>query len=152
MKQFNRARLNQPLRRAVQQVQLTRHQRVLGGTGLLEIHGGVEKGSSYPELFQRRHLILHQGDQRGNHNRRARANKCRHLVTQGFTPARWHKHQGVAAFRHFPDDVTLQRPERFVAEDFVQHLFRIPSRGGGALGGKLFEVLIKIHRVTGSST
>ena len=85
MQQFNGSRLNQPFGRAIEQIQLTGCQGIFRGTGLFEIHGGIQKRCLHPEFPQRGHLILHEGDQRRDHNGSAGPNQCGHLVTQGFT-------------------------------------------------------------------
>src|SRR5690554_8176256 len=49
------------------------------------------------------------------------------------------------------DDFPLQRPEGFVTEHLVQHLFGALARGGRPLCRKLFKVLVGIDRITGQS-
>ena len=50
MQQLNGSRLNQPFRRAIEQVQLAGRQGVFGGTGLFEIHGGIQERRSHSKL------------------------------------------------------------------------------------------------------
>ena len=86
----------QPLRRDVQQL-------VRPSAGLchdLRHFGGVQRavqaGGGHAGLFQRRHLVFHQRDQRRNDQRDARPQQRRQLVADGFSAAGGHDAEHVA--------------------------------------------------------
>ena len=52
-------------------------------------------------------LILHQGNQWGNHNADAIAQQGWNLIAQRLAAAGRHQHQGIATARHDIDDLGL---------------------------------------------
>ena len=72
------------------------------------------------------HLVLHQRDQRRDHQRQPLEPQRRQLVAERFAAARGHQDQGVVPVQHAGDDLPLQRAERVVAEvslEQVQHAY-----------------------------
>ena len=70
------------------------------------------------------HLVLHQRDQRRDHQRQPVEAQRGQLVAERFAAARGHQDQGVAPVQHAGDDLLLQRAEGVVAEvllEQVQH-------------------------------
>ena len=126
--EIEKARAEQALRRHVQQVQLaaTRHTRDLAG--VVRRGGGVEAGGGDAGFLQRRHLVLHQRDQRRHHQRHAVAQQGRDLVAQAFAAAGGHQHQRVAAVGDMLDDVALHAAERRVAESVLKYRERVLHR------------------------
>ena len=82
VQEFQRARLQQALRRDVQEVDAAFAQRTLGREDLLRGQRGVQEASANAEFTQRAHLILHQRNQWRDHDARALACQRRHLVAQ----------------------------------------------------------------------
>jgi hypothetical protein len=69
------------------------------------------------ELPECRDLVVHQGDEGGDHQRSAWAAHGGDLVAQAFAGACRHEHERVAAFYDVADGGLLQASEGFVAED-----------------------------------
>jgi len=69
VEQGEAARRGQALGREVQQVELAREQFALDDAGGGGVEGGVEERGADAELPERRHLVLHQCDQRRNDDR-----------------------------------------------------------------------------------
>jgi hypothetical protein len=69
---------------------------------------------------QRVDLVLHQRDQRRDHDPDAVADQRRDLVAQRLAAAGRHQHQRVATADDVADDLLLATPERVVAEDPAQ--------------------------------
>ena len=81
------------------------------------------------ELAQCGDLIVHQRDQRRNHDRGAGAAQGGKLVAQALAAAGRHQHQRVAAGHDVPHRRLLQAAEGREAEDAAQNLGRV---GAGA--------------------
>ena len=87
---------------------------------LFNAQGAVqEKGRNavFPQLV---HLVLHEGDQRGNHDRQSVKDHSWNLITKGLAPSRRHHDQGVLFLQDMGNNLFLEGPERFKAEDFFQ--------------------------------
>ena len=115
----------QTLRGHVQQLQFPLAQLTLDVGCLGCRQRGIEVGRCHTQLAQRRHLVLHQRNQRRNDNAHALAHQCRNLIAQRLAAPGGHQHQRVAATGHVFDDVVLQPPERRVAEHLVQDVFGV---------------------------
>ena len=118
--QFQHAWHHQPFRRDVEQIELAAAQRAFHRVGCAAVERGVEECRAHAELRERRHLILHQRDQRRDHQRRALAQQRGQLVAQRFAAAGGHQHQRVAAVGDMRDDLLLRAAERRMAEDRVE--------------------------------
>jgi hypothetical protein len=81
---------------------------------------GMDAGGAHAGFLQRRHLVLHQGDQRRDDDGGARPQQGRDLVAQRLAAARGHQHQGVAAGRDVLDDLRLPAAEGGIAEGVVE--------------------------------
>lgn len=118
--QIQGALQTQPLGRQVQQVQLPREELGLHHAPLVEVLRGVHEPGAHAERPQRVHLVLHQRDQRRDHDARAGPDQGRDLIAQGLSAAGRHEHDGVTAGHHVIDDRFLLTAERLVPEDPVQ--------------------------------
>ena len=84
--------------------------------------GAVQVGRGNPRALQGRHLILHQGDQRGNHQRHAIKHQRGNLVAQALARAGGHHAQAVPALKQRIHQHFLPRTEAVVAEVVLQRL------------------------------
>ena len=113
-------RAEQGFRRGVKQLDLPRPH-LLGCRQVIGIlHGAVEKGCRHARLAQLHHLILHQRDQRRDHDGEPIDEQRRQLVAERFAAAGRHHDQGIAAGEQVRDDLGLERTEGVVAEDRFQ--------------------------------
>jgi hypothetical protein len=115
------ARRGEPFRRDVEQVQLARREALLDGTRFVHALRRIEECSTHAHLLERRHLVLHQRDQRRHDHGRARPQQRRHLVAQRLAAAGGHQDERVAAGHHVLDDLALGAAEDRVAEGFVEN-------------------------------
>jgi hypothetical protein len=71
-------------------------------------------------------LVMHQGNQGGDHQRGAQAGLLprngRHLVAKAFASAGRHQNQRIAACNDVFDDGLLRPPKSLVAEYVVKNL------------------------------
>jgi hypothetical protein len=81
----------------------------------------VQRGSAHAGSPQRPHLILHQRDQRGNHQRRARPDQRRYLIADRLAGPGGHDRQHIATSQHIGDDRFLRPPKFAVAKHPAQH-------------------------------
>ncbi len=88
----------------------------------MHIEAGVQVGGAHPVLDQRGHLVLHQRDERRDHDGGAGAQQGRDLIAQRFAAAGGHQHQRVSAARHVLDDGLLGATKALKAKDFLQYL------------------------------
>jgi hypothetical protein len=101
----------QALGRDVDQVEFVLAQPPLDFRRGGEILRGIEEGGAHAGLQQRVDLVLHQRDQRRDHDADARPQQRRDLVAQRLAAAGRHQHQRVAAADHVLDDLGL-RPRK----------------------------------------
>ena len=93
---------------------------VLGrGQGAVQEKG---RDAVFPELV---HLVLHQGDERRDHDRQPGDRYGRDLVAEGLAPARRHDDQGVLFPQDMGDDLLLEGPEGVKAEDVLEERLRL---------------------------
>ena len=125
----------------VEQVEFAIEQLPLDLRGLAGIEAGVEEGRTHAELAQRIDLVLHQRDQRRDHDAGAVAQQRRQLIAQRFAAAGRHQHQRIAAGDHLLDDLPLFAAEAVVAEDLAElfegsgnHAARVASGAGDGIG------------------
>ena len=112
----------QPFRRHVEQVQPALLQAALHGRGLRPLQAGVQCSRRHAQLLERRHLVLHQGDQGRHHHRQPRPAQGGHLIAQRFAAAGGHQHQARAAGDHVAHDRVLGTAEGGVTPHLLQHL------------------------------
>lgn len=94
----------QPFGRDIKQIQRPLGECALRRPRLARRQGGIERGGTDAQLFERGDLVLHQGDQRGNDDGDARTAERRDLVAERLATARRHQHQRIAARHHMFDD------------------------------------------------
>ena len=75
------------------------------------ILGRVEERGAHADEVQRIHLVLHQGDERGDDDAGARAHQRGDLIAQRLAAAGGHQHEGVAAGDDVLDDLALLAAE-----------------------------------------
>ena len=117
----DKARHLQPLGRDVDDLVLP-----LGGAaehqGLLAVgQAAVQVGGAHPHRHQRPHLVLHQADQRADHQSHPRQHQRRHLVAQRLARAGGHHRQHIPPRKDGPDDLSLPRAEAVVAKHPLQY-------------------------------
>ena len=134
------------LRRRVDEVERALLHGALDRGLLREAHRGVERRGPHAELGQRRHLVLHQRDQRRDDDREAVQAQGRHLVAERLAAAGRHDDQRVLAAEDVVDHLGLEPAEGRVAPDRAQHVERVAPRGdlrhgvqGGATPGAADE-------------
>ncbi|MNO92050.1 hypothetical protein D3C76_836120 [compost metagenome] len=120
LQEAQHARLHQTLGREVEHFHFTAADPCRQVTLLLGTERGVQCRGGHTQFFQGRDLIVHQRDQRRNHDRQAVAQQRRHLEAQGFTTTGRHQDQGIAATGHALNDCTLAATETVVAEDVLE--------------------------------
>ena len=94
---LQRAVAQQPLGRDVQQIELLLDQVARDAARLGGIEIGMQRAGGHAELAQRRHLVVHQRDQRRDDHRGAGPAQRRDLVADALAAAGRHQHQRVAA-------------------------------------------------------
>lgn len=129
----------QPLRRQIEQIQLTGQELGLHQPPLVHVLRRVQESGPHPERPQRVHLVLHQRDQRRHDDPDPVPYEGRDLVAQRLAAAGRHEYQRVAAGDHMIDDLLLLAAEGVVAEDAVQYV-------EGALGSHPGSLRSRDHR------
>ncbi len=119
--QVQETRGEQPLGRDVQEFQSAAEEAPLDVGLRRRIETGIQERRRHAELAQRFHLVLHQCDQRRDHDRGAVAKQRGDLVAQRLAAAGRHQHQRVAAVQQVFDDGLLAVAERAVPEHVAQH-------------------------------
>ena len=76
----------------------------------------VQKRGRHAARLQRIDLILHQRNQRRNHDRESARAAGGQLKAERFAAAGRQQREDIAARQRVADDFLLQRPERVVAE------------------------------------
>ena len=112
----------QPFRRDIQQLVYPLPRAAVHKTQLLGGERAVDVRGADPRVFERRHLILHQGDQRRYDDRNAAEKQRGNLVAQGFPAAGRHDAERIPAGQNGVDKFLLPLPETAVAEAVLQHL------------------------------
>ena len=102
IEQLEAARRQQPLGRDVQQIELARREGALDRARSARRSVELSAAARTPASRQRRHLVLHQRDQRRDDDAVAVAQQRRNLVAQGLAAAGRHQHQRVAARATWP--------------------------------------------------
>lgn len=131
--QGQEARVQQALRGDVKQVQIARQQGAFDPLCVLRVQRGIEEFGAHAELAQRLDLVLHQRDQRRDHNADAVAQQRRHLIAQRLAATGGHQHQGIVTRSDVFDNGLLWAAEVVVTEDAAEqfvgggiHPLRIP--------------------------
>ena len=114
----------QTLRRRIEQPDLAAAHRIerIEIRALVKI--AVQACRRKPGVLQCRDLILHQRDQRGNHDRNAGHQHGRHLIADGFSRAGRHDAEHVPAGEDLPDQRLLSVAETVVSEIFLEYGLR----------------------------
>ena len=119
--QIETARRDQPLGRDVDEIEIPGAHRALDIGRFGEIEARIEMGRAHAQLAQRVHLILHQRDQRRDHDAETGPQQRWNLIAKRLAAARRHQDQRIAARRHMRDDVGLLAAKLGIAECLAQH-------------------------------
>ena len=90
-------------------------------THLLGGETAVDVGCQDARFLQRGHLILHQGDQRADHEGQTGQEQRRDLIAKAFPAAGGHDAEDVLPGQDRVDEYSLSVQEGFVAEIFSQY-------------------------------
>ena len=124
---------HQPFRRHVEQPRGARLNPAPGGLHPVAVVPGMDGVRGDAREPERRHLVLHQRDQRRHHDREAVHDQCRDLEAQRLARARRHHGKRVAPRQQGLDHPFLSRTERREPEHFRQHpacsRHRVPRPG-----------------------
>ena len=88
----------------------------------IEVERRVDDGGTEAVAHERVHLVLHERDERAQHEHRAGQDAGRDLKRERFTGAGGHDADAVAPGEHGGDDLLLARTELLVAEDAGEHV------------------------------
>lgn len=128
IEQAQKARCVQALGRRIEQGDVAALQAQLHLAGFVVAEGGVQIGGTDAGLVQRADLIVHQRNQRRDHDAHPMAQLLtrngRHLIAQRFAAARGHEHQRIATRDHVRDDGLLRATKLLVAKDGLQNGLR----------------------------
>jgi len=102
----------QPLGTDIEQIEFIGMQPRQHLTGLLRFQRRIVEGGGHTVGAQRIDLVLHQRDQRRDHNADAAPMQRRNLVAQRLASAGGHQHKGIAPFQQAFDDLLLMGTER----------------------------------------
>jgi hypothetical protein len=122
--------VGEPLRRREDHLRASRLERRIRLPQFIRPDGTVELHGFDTEIAQAFTLVLHQGDERRDHQRRARQQRRRKLVAQRFAGAGRHDGDGVLAGEHTPDHGVLTFAQLAKAEDLPKRLLDGVFRGG----------------------
>ena len=114
------ARQHQTLGGDIEQIEFAAQQLLFDGACRVGRERGIEEGGAHPGLLERRHLVLHERDQRRDDDTGAAAGDGRNLEAQRLAAAGGHEHQRVAAVQQRVDHLRLRRAELLVAENAAQ--------------------------------
>ena len=122
--QVQRSALGEPLGSDVEEVQLALYKCALhiGCGGRIE--GGIEKAGPHPQLAHGVNLILHQRNQRGDHNTAAGPDQCRDLIAQRFSAARGHQYECVISLDDRLNNRFLGAAKAGVTEGLLENVER----------------------------
>ena len=122
MQQIHEPRRFHALRRHVQQLCVAPGHLIQRLADLTRAHGAVDHHGVHAQLHQLIHLILHQRDQRADHNGHAVQQQRRNLIGQRLASARGQHRHHVPTVQYGRDDLLLSGPERVVAEHALEHV------------------------------
>ena len=126
---------HQPFGRKIEKPRLPARGAAPGGDVVIAIARGVDRVGRHTRELQRRHLILHEGDQRRDDDGQAAQYQRRHLEAERFARARRHDGEDIASLEHRIHRLLLPRPERAEAEHIAQDVeLRRHGDGGGRHG------------------
>jgi len=118
----------QPLGGDVQQVEFSGEVGLLDGLPLGGRLCRVEVARANAVGDQGLYLVVHERDQRADHETGARPHERGHLVRDALAAAGRHEHDGVSAADHVLHDLGLVAAEGVVPVDLVQDLARVATR------------------------
>ena len=118
---IGKARRRHPLGRHIEEVQFPASQLPAHLARFLLGQRGIERRCGHAGLFQRLHLVAHQGDQRRNNDTDAGPANRRDLVAHRLAGTSGKQHHSVAALGHMLDHIGLLPAKRLVPENIAQH-------------------------------
>ena len=106
------------------------HQLVLAGAKgvharppFVEIQRGVDRGDSESETRDGVYLVLHQRDERRNHQHRSLEQACRQLIRERLARSGRHQRDTILSRQHRVDDFALARAELVEPENIPEDAF-----------------------------
>ncbi len=129
---LDRVSSRQPFRRQVEQAELPgaglpHHARLLAG-----VERAVQQRSGNSHLPELHHLVLHQGNQRRDHNRGSVGNDGGQLIAERLAASGRHDHAGVMPVQQAVNNALLHGTEGIVSPVAAQRFQKI-DRGGQAM-------------------
>ena len=122
----------QPLGREIKQAE-TSVSRLTHDAGLfLAGNRAIQNSSRNSHLCQLRRLVLHQRDERRNHDRGSAQHQRRQLVAEGLASAGGHDHTGIVPRNEALDNLLLERAEGTVSPIALQRGKQVGFRGHGS--------------------
>jgi hypothetical protein len=115
-------RVHEPFRGGEQEPQVAGGETVADGRPLVLRHAPVDRRGRVADRLQRIDLVLHQGDERRDHDVGRLPDQRRQLVAEALAPSRRHDDERVAAGEGRRDRLGLQRPEPVEAPPAAEHL------------------------------
>jgi len=106
----------------VDEVEFTALHLAFDGGGFGGAECGVQIRGAHAEFAECGDLVVHEGDERGDHDADARPHEGGDLVAERLAAARGHQHQRVAAVGYVLNDLGLLAAEGRVAEDGGEEL------------------------------
>ncbi len=116
------ARRHQALGRDVEQPVAPLAETAQAAPGVVRVERRVEEGGGDARDVEGVDLILHQGDERRDHHREARAHHRGELEAEALPAARGQEGHHVAPGERVRDDLGLERPEGVEAEVLLEDL------------------------------
>ena len=120
---FQGACTQQAFRGHIKQIEAPVIEQVGDARNLARLQFRMERACGNIKLAQGGDLIVHQRDQRGDHECRAFAHECRHLVAHAFAAAGRHQNERVFAGDDGVHRLLLQAAEFWEAENAVENFF-----------------------------
>ena len=102
---------------------------VKGHVYFASAHTRVDGNGLNPPPSELAHLVLHQSDQRGNHQAHPLHQQGRHLKANGFSPTRGQKGKGILSCQHMVDNIFLWRAKPVITPILPQYVpggFHLP--------------------------
>jgi hypothetical protein len=86
---------------------------------LMPLHPGMHCYGMYPPLLQALHLVFHQRNQRGYHQRSPLGKQGRHLKADALASSGWKDRQHITPLKRCRNYFLLHRPEALIAPIFL---------------------------------
>ena len=115
---------SEPLGRNIQELEITIRRIIESQLHLAPPHTGIDTKSLDTPVIQILHLVLHQGDERSDHDSNTFPHKGRHLETHGLASSGRQYRKHIPAIQSGKDNILLLRTEGVVTPIFLQYFYR----------------------------